>query len=109
MTIIKLRGKTRSLEGVLMLGQGQQRDGMCFPLWFVQRTFLIAIFSQRQVLACFLQTRTMAASLTQMAMLKCGRTGIICPSFSSMDGDATLMKMLLFKPYSDGQLEPRKI
>lgn len=29
----------------------------------------------------------------QMAMVKCGQIGIICPSFSSMDGDAPLMRM----------------
>lgn len=94
MTIVKLRGKTRSLEGVLMLGQGQERDGDVFSsLWFVQQTFLLPHFPRDRSSPVSLQTRTMAASLTQMAMLKCGRTGIICPSFSSMDGDATLMKM----------------
>ena len=92
MTIIKLRGKPRSLEGVLMLGQGRERD-VFSALWFVQQTFLLPPFPRDRSSPVSLQTHTMAASLMQMAMLKCGRIGMICPSFSSMDGDATLMKM----------------
>ena len=91
-TIIKLRGKPRSLEGVLMLGQGRERD-VFSALWFVQQTFLLPPFPRDRSSPVSLQTHTMAASLMQMAMLKCGRIGMICPSFSSMDGDATLMKM----------------
>ena len=89
---IKLRGKPRSLEGVLMLGQGRERDVLS-ALWFVQQTFLLPPFPRDRSLPASLQTHTMAASLTQMAMLKCGRIGMTCPSFSSMEGDATLMKM----------------
>ena len=75
-----------------MLGEGRERDAFS-ALWFAQQAFLFLPFPRDSSSPLSLQTHTVAASLMQMAMLKCGQIGMICPSFSSMDGGAPLMKM----------------
>lgn len=90
---LKLRGKPRFLESILILCLAKGEKGTSFSaVWFVQLAFLFLPFPRDSSSPVSLQTHIMAASLMQMAMPKCGQIGMTCPSFSSMGGDAPLMR-----------------